>query len=408
VHHAYEHTPYYRRLFQELGLQPSAIQEAGDLTKIPLLTKDIAREQRENLLAQPLPRAYGRTRISPTGGSSGDPFNFVQDDRSWAVSIASIERGYAMAGWVPGDPVAIVWGRHVDLIEHRSGRQRLVDAGINQLFLDSYGVTQEELAEYAEQIRAFRPRLLVGFSASLVALAHVIRDRHIEGIRPGAIVTTAETLFPAQRRLLETTFECRVFDRYGAAEAAALAHECAAHAGLHIFSDLHVVEVLTDEGLASAERPGHMVVTTLDNYAMPLLRYAIGDTATLSSGGCRCGLPFPLLASLDGRVTDIITSPSGRILHGLLLSDLLLSVPGIRRYQIIQETMEDLSIKLVVMGDVDAPALESKIRTMIHAHADPAFRVKVHLVDAIDHSASGKYQSIISNVSKRRVGGEPA
>jgi len=403
VHHAYEHTPYYRRLFQELGLQPSAIQEAGDLTKIPLLAKRDIQENREDLIARSMPEGQGATRLVPTGGSTGDPFQYVQDDRSWSISIASIERGYDLAGWTPGDPAAIVWGRPLDRSKKKALKYRLVDAGINQLFLDSYGMSRQDMARYARELRSFQPRLLVGFSASLIALVHLMRDEGIGGIKPNAIVTTAETLFPTQRALLEEFFDCPVFDRYGTTEAATAAHECIAHRGYHLFTDLHVVEFLTDDGKPVSGSPGHIAVTNLDNYAMPLLRYMVGDVGTLSEKRCSCGLPFPVMSTLEGRATDLVTTPSGRIIHGLLLNRLMAGVPGVRRFQAIQETPGELTI-LVVPGPEFEPTALPSVEAAIHENIDPQLRVHAMVVENIEHGASGKHRYIVSKVPAHLTG----
>jgi phenylacetate-CoA ligase len=398
LHHAYEQVPYYRRAFDERSLKPGDIRSAEDLKKLPLLTKAEIQRQREELRARLLPARHGGACMEYTGGSTGHPLAFYQDDHYRAVLLANLARSFALCGWRPGDPRAVLWGSDYDAQIHASLRGRVHDWLGNQVYLNAFASSEDELTAFAEQLRRFEPQLLVGYVSSLVAMARVLRRRRTEiPSSLGAIQSSAETLTPAQRELIESTFSCPVFDRYGCREMGNVAHECSVHAGLHVFTDLHVLEIVRDGATAPPGEEGLVVVTNLDNYAMPFIRYVIGDVGALAPASCACGLPFPLLARIQGRTSDIITSPSGRLIHGEFFTHLFYKVEAVRQFQVVQETLQDLTVRIVPGPGFD-PAVIGHLESVIREHGDPGFRVETQLVDSIESAASGKFRFTISKV----------
>ena len=253
------------------------------------------------------------------------------------------------------------------------------------------------MGEFASRLERFEPKLLIGYVSTLVAFAHVVASAGAR-VRPDAIQASAETLTGPERALLEATFDCPVFDRYGSREVLNIAHECDGHRGLHVFTDLQIVEVLDGDRPASPGTPGRVLVTSLENYALPFIRYEIGDVAVPADHACPCGRPFPLLARVEGRVTDLIVSPSGRMLQDEFFTRIVYTHHGVRRFQVVQESRNRLTVAIVPAEPLEPGTCEAIEREILE-RGDPSFEVDFRLVPEIERSRSGKLRTTISNVS---------
>lgn len=397
IAHAYANVPYYREVMNERGLYPGDIRSKADLERLPILTKEIIRARLADLRATGGVDRPHLTRENHTGGSTGTPLTFYQDEayRTWAMM--DLDRDFEMCGYRHGDPIAFLWGSDYDNRPRRTLLGKLKDWLANTMWLDAFDAVEEDYVTYAHALAAFRPTLLVGYVSSLVVLARVIRAYHLPRIRIGSIQSSAETLTPPQRDLLEETFQCRVFDRYGCREVANIAHECDAHRGLHALEDNNLVEVVVNGRPAVAGENGELVVTNLHNYAMPFIRYANGDMAIPSDERCPCSRGFPLLKAVTGRRADIIRTPSGRILHGEFFTHLFYKTEGVSEFQVAQRTLTRLEISIVPEPTFDRASLEF-LETMIHEHGDSAFEVTFNLTDSITRSSSGKFRFTLSDL----------
>jgi phenylacetate-CoA ligase len=398
VRQAYDHVPYYRSVLDEHGVRPNDIQTADDLRRLPILTKEIVRHRGADLRARAGVTWPQLVRANHTGGSTGAPLTFYQDQnyRDWN-EMAHI-RDYEMCGYRLGDSMAFVWGSDYDNKVHTTLRGKLRDYLEQVLYLDAFDAHEPDLDQFCLMLSRFKPRLLVGYVSSLTLLAGLALARKQRLVRPGAIESSAETLTPAQRDLLERAFGCQVFDRYGCREVGSIAHECPAHDGLHIAADNNVVEIVADGEPMAAGHDGSVIVTNLNNYAMPFIRYATGDIAIMAHHQCPCGRGLPLLEKVVGRSTDIIVCPSGKLLHGEFFTHLFYKLPGIREFQVIQRTKTRLEIHVVPEdGSMSDRSIES-LKDTIRSYGDPDFEVRVLVVDRIERTPSGKYRFVVSEL----------
>ncbi len=398
IEHAYANVPFYRRRFDEAGVRPRDIQAPADLAHLPLLTKREIQDHLDKLLAGGVNRH--RLRENHTGGSTGHPLAFYQDARFQAWADADQLRNYRMAGYQLGMRWAFLWGSDYDAMEHKGWRGQLKDRVVyNTLWVNTFDLTVDTLAQAATQLVVFQPEMLVAYVSSATLLARLVRDTGIEGIQPRAIQTSAEVLTPDDRRLLEETFGCSVFDRYGCREVYNIAHECADHQGLHVLAENNLVEFLDADGRPAAPGTiGRIVVTNLNNYAMPFIRYEVGDLGIPSPRACVCGRGLPLLDSVVGRTTDMITSPSGKLLHGEFFTHLFYKLNGIYQFRVVQETPADLCVQVVPAPGFDQQTSFAFLEDAIHRHGDPAFQVRLELHDHLPQALSGKCRFTVSHV----------
>lgn len=396
--HAYVNVPFYRRRFDEAGLQPGDIQTPADLICLPILTKREIQVHLQNLLA----RGINQRRLleNHTGGSTGQPLTFYQDANYEAWLLADLLRSHRMGGYKLGIRWAYLWGSDYDSKSHRGRWGRLRDRLVyNALWINTFDLTTETLIQAARQLVRWQPEMLVAYVSAATLLARLVIGRGIDGIRPQSIETSAEVLTPEDRQLLEKTFGCAVFDRYGCREVGNIAYECEAHRGLHILAENNLVEVVDENGQPTPPGTiGRIIVTNLNNFAMPFIRYEIGDMGVTAQYPCPCGRGLPQLQTIVGRRHDLITSPSGRLLPGGFFSHLFYQRSGIHQFRVIQETYTDLVVQIVPGPSFEQQASFKFLEEKIHHLGDPEFQIRFELHDHLPTNASGKYRFIVSQV----------
>jgi phenylacetate-CoA ligase len=210
-----------------------------------------------------------------------------------------------------------------------------------------------------------RPVLLYGYPSVLYLLAKRAAAHGRRDIRPRTIVTTSEMLFPGQRRVIEEAFAAPVFDQYGCNEVNLVSAECERHDGWHYAMESTLVEILDDDGLpVPTGRSGRIVGTSLDNLAMPFLRYDTGDIGALDKEPCACGRGLVRIRELQGRSRDLIRTPDGRFVHGVAFNDLMLEYPDVDRYQAVQT--DERKLRVIVAGECDRlAACEESLRRQL-------------------------------------------
>jgi len=218
-------------------------------------------------------------------------------------------------------------------------------------------------------------------------------------------MTSAGTLYGLMRETIQRVFRAPVFNRYGSREVGDIACECEAHQGLHVCPVTHYVEILREDGTpARPGEVGEIVVTSLTNYAMPLIRYRIGDMGAWAEKDCSCGRNWPLLKEVTGRVTDSFVSASGTRVHGEYFTHLLYFRDWVKKFQFLQESYTRIRLLIVPAVPPDQAKwiveqeradLEAKVQLVM----GPECSLEIELVSDIPPSPSGKYRYTISKVS---------
>jgi phenylacetate-CoA ligase len=259
-------------------------------------------------------------------------------------------------------------------------------------------MTPDSVRRFVDVINRTRPELLFGHAHSVYLVADFI-DRHgLKPLRPAGIITTAMVLHDWQRRRIEATFRCPVTNRYGCEEVSLIACECEMHSGLHVNADSVLVEVIRDGRPAPPGTPGSLVVTDLSNFAMPLVRYLIGDVGVLADRTCACGRGFPLLESLEGREADYVVTADGRLISGISLTEnFAVLVPGVAQIQIVQAEVRKFLFR-IVRGREWGPASDRTLAALVTERFGQGVRYDVEFVDMIPQEPSGKYRFCISHV----------
>jgi phenylacetate-CoA ligase len=390
---AARHVPLYRERWQAVAspVPETAVQL---LRSLPLLTKSDVQAHHERLLADPQPR---RVMRKITGGSTGQAVTISKDAEAVAAEMAASWLGYGWFGIRIGDRAVRFWGSpHV---ARRRLRYWAADRAMHRRTFSAFAFSEQDLGRYWRRCLAFRPAYLYGYVSMLEAFATFVAGTGFDGRALGlrAIITTSEVLGEPQRHLLQETFGCPVQNEYGCGELGPIAYSCLA-GRLHIMTENLFLEVLTEAGApAGPGESGEVVVTDLTNRAMPLVRYQLGDFATLGAG-CECGRAFPVLERVWGRAYDFVEHPDGRRYHGeffmYFFEDLRARGIGVDRFQIVQTARTRLEVRVVNAASA-TDAMVRNIEALLSERL-PGMSIAVSAVREISRLPSGKLQLISS------------
>ncbi len=389
VAHAVRNTAYYAERFAPLlqGERPIAARVGS----LPILTKDDIRPRLDDLLSRTADRR--QVRLGHTGGSTGSPLAFWYDEAKHELMRAGMCRSYMMSGWRPGEKILNFWGARQDTQIGGVFGAGWGDFVAAERTIAAHAFSEAQMHGWADTVRRYRPVLLQGYASVLAAFARFVSatgEQMPDSIR--GVYSTAEVLGDAQRQAMEQAFGCKVYNQYGSREIPNIACECR-HGKMHVFTDMVYLESL--DGMAGGEA-GQLVVTSLTNRLMPLIRYAIGDTGQLLDGACRCGSPFPLMAMGLCRQNDHIRTPGGKRIHPAYFSSLLAPLPQIREYQFIQTAPDRLTLNVVVAEPLTQEQVAS-INARIAGDLDAAMVFELNPVAEIGRTASGKHRYVISH-----------
>ena len=390
VKHAYENTEFYHNKFRDAGIHPEDIKTLKDLHKIPLTTKE---EVREHSLGSILAKGVNldTCRVIPTSGSTGKPLNAVYDavadDYSKVVNLRSMMEN--------GLKIRDKWVNIGDTRTATSSKwyQKLGFFNLNTLSLF------DNVEDQVDFLINVKPDTIIGYPSQLSLIARYIKNNSIDRVNPKNVFTTAELLDPPARKLINSAFDVELVDLFGCIEVNRTAWECSEHCGYHLDVDSVISEFIQDgENVATGER-GEIVYTCLYNYAMPLIRYEIGDMGIPNDELCSCGRGLPLMKSVEGRNDDFIILPSGKMISPIVLALVMKHSHGIQEYQIVQDALDRVSVFMVGSEYLDENYIE-KLRVSIQKFLNYEVSVNIKIINKLRKGSTGKIRSVVSNLNR--------
>ena len=398
VRYCAQNVPYYRDLLARRGVDPQCVEDLSILRQAGVrLDKEVVRIRGAHLLADGSKkrRLYGVT----TGGSTGVPLCFYRSMDTVCRRQALKFRAEEWIGKPIGTRTSLIWGRlPPNRLHVRAGRS-LYWWYQNYQFLSAFDIGPERLADYVARMTRFGTEFIESYVTAVHQMAKVMAARKLKappGLR--GIVVGAEELVDEQRAEIEASFRCPVYNRYGSSEFTNIASECALRQGLHLNSDHILVEVVDADDRPVVDQVGEIVVTDLDNYDMPLIRYRIGDRGVLSSQRCGCSLPFPILKSINGRVSQRLVTRSGREIHDIFFVHTLAKVPGVAKFQVVQKSLDLVQINLELEPNVSREQTAAQTRQRLQELGDHGIELAISFVSTIPLTSAGKLRHFISNV----------
>lgn len=348
---AYEKSPYYRRAFEEAGIDGESLMELP-LSAFPVMDKDVLMQHFEEIvtvsdLTQEGLRQFdadgrdskgkylGKYHVVHSSGSTGIPRYFVYDDKAWGQMLLGIIRGALWDMSMPQILRLLSGGLRILYIAATDGRyggamavgDGIDSVGAKQLFLD----IKTPLSQWISSIRAFGPNLVIGYPSAIKILGELVEKGEVQA-QVCRVISCGEPLSPGLRSYLEKVFQAVVVNFYGASESLALGVETDGSEGMYLFDDMNYIEVLD----------GKMYLTCLYNLVQPLIRYRISDQLTLKASEAGARYPFTRTEILLGRNEDLLwfKDPDGKreFLHPLAIEGFC--IEGLLDYQFRQTDID--------------------------------------------------------------------
>jgi len=397
LRHCRQNVPYYAKIMRD---QPGSFESdpIEYLERFPILTKQDVRRNFEALKSADLPRR--RWYYNSTGGSTGEPVRLIQDweyaARSGAVSLLFSK----LAGREAGESEIKIWGSSRDVTRStESLRARLALGLENTLILNSVSMSRERMREFISILNRRRPKLIVAYVEAAYALAKFAESEGLKVVPQAAVITAAGKLYPFMREKIEAVFGCPVFDRYGSREFGDIACERPGQSGLWAAPWGNYLEIVDSEGRrVPGGVEGEILVTSLTNYAMPLIRYRIGDRGILSPSLPHEEGAGQILQEVTGRSMDLFRSQDGALINpGFFMANLYFR-DWINHYQVIQKDYSMVVYKIV--KEAEPPAAElAEIAAVTRKALGSDCEVVFEFVETIPPSPSGKFRFLISELS---------
>lgn len=394
--HCNKSVPYYADLISQIDCKES-LEEYPEiyLSKLPILTKDIIRANFEQLKSKDIKKR--KWYINTSGGSTGEPVKLIQDkvyfDNSYAIKLL-----YSyLVGREIGEPEVKLWGSEKDIFQGTIGWKAKFSSFLrNTTYMNAFQMTPQLMNSFIKSLNQNPPNLILAYVQAIYELAKFAEQEKIEIVPQKAIITSAGTLYPWMKEKIETIFQCKVFNRYGSREVGDIACEKPGCEGLWVAPWGNYIEIVDDDNNPVPPGvEGNILVTSLTNFVMPLIRYKIGDRGSLSPE-YNFG---QVLQNVSGRNVDVFKTKDGTLIDGEYFTHLLYFKDWVKKFQVIQTKHSEIVIK-IIKSDSDYHQDElDEIVTKSKLLMGEDCLISFEFVDKIFPSPSGKYRYTISEVS---------
>ena len=365
------------------------MEHDGWFEKLPIITKDHLRNHFEEFTPQHLKQFR---KISTTGGSTGVPTKCGYDGR-----IPEEVYSWRLQSWYgvnPWDDHAYVW-RDTRTTKIAKLKNALLWWPTKHLKLDASFITEEAIVAFLKNFNRIKPTLLQGYVGAVCQVAQYVLEHQIRLHVPKFVWATSAPLSPVQRKVLETAFHAPVCDQYGSCEIRWIAQQCPQSPGLHVNIDHVHLEFVDDNNQPVAiGEYGKTLLTNLEDYVFPMIRYENGDRGRWLNQTCPCGCALPLIDSVKGRESESFVLPSGKTINGEFLTTIFDAHPDIvRGFRVIQHKDLSITVEYIPAQDNITPTLneiEQHFRKQIGDEVALAFVAR----DEIPHDR-GKLRFVV-------------
>jgi phenylacetate-CoA ligase len=396
VRFAMASTEYYRERYASAGVASRDLADPQAFQSLPVLERADVRENFERIRSTE--GTPSNVQHAVTGGSTGEPLKVLRDARANHRTLGW--RLYRWWGVSPAENNALIW-RDASAGPWKGLRHDALWWPTRTVRLDANQIDEKATAAFLDGWERIRPALLTGYVGAVIEVAQFIQWSGRAISPPKAVGVTSAPITPGQKEYLGKIFGGPVYDHYQCIESPMLAGECARSDGLHVFADCRLIEILDEHGRAVGPgEPGNIVITDFRNRVFPLIRYRLGDKARWKEGGvCPCGVTFPMLEPVRGRMTDVLRFPSGLVVPGEPMTAIFFAWPdAVRQFQVYQAADYSLTLRCVRGSDPNADAIMRDVAERLRATVQHEVPVRLEVVDAIRHDR-GKQRIIVSEVS---------
>jgi len=407
--HAANHVPFYRDLFLDLDMMNKngvELKSLNQFAEIPFLTKTIIKDEGSRLYSDD--HIKRGSFMNASGGSTGEPVRILQDQSQLIAEGATFLLPKSWKGVGTYDSEVFIWGSERDTFEgHKPMSTRIKDFLLNRISLNSFNMTGDDIEKYIQILNKHKPKMIRAYADSMYEIAIYARKNNIKVNPQNMIHTSAGSLHDFMREEIESVFGCPVYNHYGCREVGSIASECTEKDGLHVLVDHNIVEVVDEHSqLCKPGEEGEIVVTNLDNFAMPIIRYKIGDLGVFKEyNQCACGCTYPRLEKVTGRVTDVFRTSKGRVISPVFFAHLMGVIfkdANIGKFQFIQKSLYKVEVKIEtnsVLSNSFTEELKSKVRLAMGESCN----VEIKHVKSISKTPSGKFRYAVNETNLEPV-----
>lgn len=386
LEHAYNTTPFYKRFFDDHGVNPSDFNELDDLKKFPILTKEMIRENWKDMLS----RDFRMKDLIPyhTSGSTGKALDFFWTKHSVRFYWAVVWRGRHRFGVQRGDLHFNFTGKIVVPISQSKPPYWRFNKPLNQYMINMQHISRDKVESIVDLLNAKQPRFFVGYPSIIHSFALLIEELNLKvSAKVEYMFTSAEKMYDFQRKVIERVFPgTKIVEHYGFSENAASAskkldmlyHEDFELGHLELNNTKHVDE----------RQSGELIATGFQNMAMPFIRYQIGDTATFISDDC--------ISDIEGRNGDYVITPEGTYI--MRFGYIFKQTEYIKECQILQNTLGEMIVRAVIRDNNKKELFEKETTNLVRMWISPSIKVCFEYVAHIPRTKSGKFKAVVSNL----------
>ncbi len=397
VRYAYDNCAFYNRWFKAAGVSPEEIRSSDDLNRLPVIRKDEFVENCRDFVSKKFD--FARLKMSRTSGSTGKPKLVWRTSSEDELRKAKHLRAQIAVGQKP-------WDRWVTITTpSHFGETTKLQRSLRFFGTIPFSVFQD-IHEQVDRLKDLKPDVIDGFSSSILLIAREVKKNAVDSVHPRFLVSGADLIDADSRGFVESVFDAPFYDQYATIEFERIAWQCKQKCDYHIDADTLIAQFLDEKGAeVSAGEEGEIVCTSLFNYAMPLIRYALDDIGVPSKQkDCECGRGLPLMKVIAGRKCMLIPLPGGRILAPLAFTSSVLTFKrysSIDLYRIIQKKIDLILFRFKLREDVaDLESFKKEfidhVRRILCLNEDVT--IDVEIVDSIPLDETGKFQLVTSEV----------
>lgn len=395
LRHSQKLVPYYTNLMNEIDCDELLEQNPEIyLSKLPILTKDLIRKNFEDLKSLDLERR--KWDFNTSGGSTGEPIRLIQDQEYFDHSHSAKLLYSYLVGREIGEYQVTLWASEKDILEATNNWKSIFSNFLsNTTYVNPNQMTPQSMREFFRSLNQNPPKLILAYAQAIYEAAKFAQSEKIQVTPQNAIMTSADTLYPWMREKIESVFQCKVFNRYGSREVGDIACERPGYKGLWVAPWGNYVEIVDDDNNPlPVGVEGNILITSLTNFAMPLIRYKIGDVGSLLSNQPS----KQILQHIFGRTVDMFKTQNGTLIDGGYFIELLYFKDWIKKYQIIQKNYSEIVVKIVSLNpDYTLKDLDNFVEKTKILMGENCI-VNFEFVNDIKTTFSGKYRYVISEV----------
>ena len=394
--YAYNHTTYYRNLFNQIDFRPDEFSDLSELERIPTTTKEMVMNNIESFISDEYQNSKKKEKVT-TGGTSGRQMIFYQEKKVTAVRCkAYFDYLFKKEGYTKKKKMAVIRNNVL-----KEGELWVEDFLQNKCFFDPFHLTDDNLNKMILKLNQDKIMYFHSYPSSLMSIAEYMKrtgDRLT--YKPKAIFASSENLYEGQREFIEEYFNCPMHIHYGHSENGTVAGWCLHDTHYHIEDCFGYCELVYEgKQIVNNEKWGEIVTTGFNNKVMPLIRYATGDYAqyiyNVSCNNYRC------LARIQGRwIQEMLYNKNGIGISMTAINEHSDIYDNVIAYQFYQDTIGKCFLN-IVKGNNYSEADEKKILSRLHDKVGEGLIIIPRYVSCIDKNRNGKYQYIIQKIDNR-------